>query len=416
MATADDTAPPAAAARVMTRGLTLLFAIAGGAAVANLYYSQPLLDFIAHDLHANPGHAGWLVTATQIGYATGTVLIVPLGDLLGRKRLVPSMMLCAAAALIACALAPSIGVLTGTLVLLGVTTVSGQILTPLAGDLAEDTERGRVVGSVVSGLLIGILTSRTISGLIAGAAGWRTIYLVAAGAALVFAALLYRAIPPLAPKTDLPYPRLLVSVAIVIRRERAVRWTLVLGATAFGAFTMFWTALTFLLSAPPYSYSVTVIGLFGLAGLAGALAAQRAGRLHDRGLSLPATGAAWALATAAFLIAALATHSAPLLLAAILLLDIAVQGVNILNQTRLFAIDPAARSRLNTAFVTANFIGGALGSAAASLLWNAGGWHAVTLAGAAACAAALALWALGRRNALTTGHDNPPRTPEGQRS
>jgi predicted MFS family arabinose efflux permease len=384
----------------MTRRLTLLFAIAGGAAVANLYYAQPLLDFIAHDLHADPSRAGWLVTATQIGYAVGSVLIVPLGDLVDRRRLIPIMLLCAAAALVACAAAPSIGVLAGTLVLLGVTTVSGQILTPLAGDLADDDNRGRIVGTVVSGLLIGILAPRTISGLIAGAAGWRGIYLVAAGFALVLAGLLYRAIPSLAPKTDLGYGQLLASVVAAVRRQQAVRWTLVLGATAFGVFTMFWTALTFLLAGPPHHYSVTVIGLFGLAGLAGALAAQRAGRLHDRGLSLPATGALWTLATAAFLIAALATRSLTLLIVAIIVLDIAVQGANILNQTRLFALDPAARSRLNTAFVTANFIGGAVGSAAASVLWNIGGWHAVTLTGAAACAAAVAVWAIGRRGPL----------------
>jgi predicted MFS family arabinose efflux permease len=404
MHTTDDTVPTTAPARSMSRRLTLLFAVAGGAAVANLYYAQPLLDFIARDLHADPTRAGWLVTATQIGYAVGSLLIVPLGDLLNRRRLIPFMLLCAAVVLIACAFAPGIGVLAGTLVLLGITTVSGQLLTPLAGDLADDADRGRVVGTVVSGLLIGILVSRTVSGLIAGAAGWRTIYMVAAGVSLVLAILLRAAIPPLAPRTGLPYLSLLASVAAVVRRERAVRWTIVLGAAAFGVFTMFWTALTFLLSGPGYHYSVTVIGLFGLVGLAGALAAQRAGRLHDRGLSLPATGAAWALATAAFLLAALATHSLPLLLAAILLLDVAVQGVNILNQTRLFAIDPAARSRLNTAFVTGNFIGGAIGSAAASLLWSIGGWHAVTLAGAAACGAALVLWAVGRRGALITDH------------
>jgi predicted MFS family arabinose efflux permease len=386
--------------------LALLFAIAGGTAVANLYWAQPLLDFIARDLQASASTAGWLVTATQIGYAVGTLLIVPLGDVLDRRRLVPLMLLCAAAALLGCALAPSIGVLLATLSLLGATTVSGQILTPLAGDLADDASRGRVVGTVVSGLLTGILVSRTVSGLIAGAAGWRTIYLVAAGVSVVLAVLLYRAIPPLAPKARLPYPALIASVWQVIRAERAVRWTLVLGATAFGVFTMFWTALTFLLSAPPFSYSVTVIGLFGLAGLAGALAAQRAGRLHDRGWSLSATGLGWTAVIIAFGIAALAAHSAAVLVAAIVLLDIAVQGINILNQARLFAVSSQARSRLNTAFVTSNFIGGAIGSAAATALWNAGGWTAVTLAGAGLGCLALAIWALGRRGPLIV----PPRS------
>jgi predicted MFS family arabinose efflux permease len=384
----------------MTRALTWLFAVAAGAAVANLYWSQPLLDLIGRDLHSTPTTAGWLVTATQLGYATGVLLVVPLGDLLDRRKLIPAMMLCAAAALIACALAPSIGVLLAAMTLLGLTTVSGQLLTPLAGDLAGDAERGRVTGTVVSGLLIGILTSRTISGLIADAAGWRVIYLVAAGAAVVLAVLLRRAIPTMAPKAELSYPRLLRSVWQVVRQERIVRWTLVLGAIAFGVFTMFWTALAFLLSSPPFSYPVSVIGLFGLAGLASAVAAQQAGRLHDRGWSLPATGWGWAGLIVAFLTAALGGHSIVVILAAIILLDVAGQGVNILNQMRLFAVSPQSRSRVNTAFVTANFIGGAIGSAAASLLWSAGGWTTVTLTGAGLSCLALAVWATGRRGPL----------------
>ncbi|MFD7476126.1 MFS transporter [Streptomyces sp. NPDC059837] len=300
----------------------------------------------------------------------------------------------------ACALAPSVGAFLVAVTLLGLTTVSGQLLTPLAGDLAGDTNRGQVVGTVVSGLLIGILTSHTISGLIADAAGWRAIYFGAAAVSVVFALLLRRAIPPLAPKAQLSYPQLLGSVWQVVRQERAVRWTLFLGATAFGVFTMFCTAVTFLLSAEPFSYSVSVIGLFGLIGLAGALAARRAGRLHDRGRSIPATGWGWAAIVISFVVAAFADHSVAGIIVAIVLLDIAVQGVNILNQTRLFAVAPQARSRLNTAFITSNFIGGATGSAAASVLWSAGGWTTVSLTGAGLGCVALLVWAFGRRGPL----------------
>jgi predicted MFS family arabinose efflux permease len=394
-------------APVMTRRLTWLFAVASGAAVGNLYWAQPLLDFIAQDLHASAGTAGWLVTATQVGYAAGILLIVPLGDVRNRRRLVPVMMLCAAVALTLCALAPSMGLLLLAITVLGITTVAGQLLAPLAGDLADESDRGRVVGIVVSGILTGILVSRTISGLVADAAGWRTIFAAAAVADVLFAVLLYRAIPDQAPKTSMPYPRLIASVGEVVRRERTVRWTLVLGSTGFCVFTLFWTSLTFLLSGPPFRYPVSVIGLFGLAGLAGAVAAQRAGRLHDRGWSLPVTGAAWALALVAFVVADLAAHSVVLLLVAIVLLDIAVQALNILNQTRLFAVSEEARSRLNTAFVTSNFIGGAIGSGAASVLWSAGGWTAVTVAGAALCAFALAVWAAGRRSALVLPRPQP---------
>jgi predicted MFS family arabinose efflux permease len=384
----------------MTTGLMFLFAVAGGAAVGNLYWAQPLLDLIAEDLDASTATAGWLITATQVGYAAGILLLVPLGDVLDRRRLIPVMMLCAAAALTACALAPSMGVLLVASTALGLTTVSGQILTPLAGDMADDSNRGQVVGTVVSGILIGILVSRTISGLVADAAGWRAIYVVAAVAAVLFAILLHRAIPPLAPKARMPYPRLIASVAAVVARERTVRWTLVIGATGFAAFTMFWTALTFLLSGPPFTYGVSVIGLFGLAGLAGALAAQRAGRLHDRGWSLPATGAAWALVLACFVAAAFGSRSVVVIIVVVVVIDVALQAVGILNQVRVFAVSHEARSRLNTAYVTSNFIGGAVGSAVASVLWNAGGWTAVAVAGMVLSVFALVVWAIGRRGPL----------------
>jgi predicted MFS family arabinose efflux permease len=385
----------------MTRALTLLLAVTGGVAVGNLYWAQPLLEVIGRDLHVSNAAAGWLVTATQLGYAAGILLIVPLGDMLDRRRLTPLVLVCSAVASLACAAAPTFGALLIAITLLGLTTVAGQIAAPLAGDLADDATRGRVVGTVISGMLTGILVSRTLSGLVAAATGWRVIYLVAAAAALVLAVLLHRSVPVLPPKARTSYPALLASIGTVIRRERTVRWSLALGAIQFGVFTMFWTALTFLLSAPPYSYPVGVIGLFGLFGLAGAITAQRAGRLHDRGWSVPATGAGWVLALASFALAALGGgHSVTVLIAAIVLLDIAIQSLNILNSTRLFAVAGDARSRVNTATVTANFVAGAIGSAAAGVLWSAGGWTAVTLTAAGCCVVGLAIWAAGRRGAL----------------
>ena len=384
----------------MNRRLAILFAIAAGAAVGNLYWAQPLLDFIARDLRTDTAAAGWLVTATQLGYAVGVLLIVPLGDLLDRHRLVPIMLVCAAAALAACAIAPTFPVLLITLAAVGLTTVSGQILVPLAGDLASDQDRGRVVGTVVSGILIGILLSRTVSGLIAGAAGWRAIYVVAAVVAVVLAVLLLRAIPHLPPRTRMSYAALLGSVFGIVRRERVVRWSLVLGGTSFAVFTMFWTSLTFLLSAPPFSYSVTTIGLFGLVGLAGALAAQRVGRLQDRGLGLATIGVAWSAVLVAFVVAGLGAASLGVLIVAVLLLDVAIQGHNITVQTRMFQVDPSARSRLNTAFVTNNFVCGAIGSGLASFLWSHGGWTSVTIGAAVLSGFALTVWVVGRRGAL----------------
>jgi len=382
----------------MSRRLTLLFAVAAGAAIANLYWAQPLLGFIAGDLRAATATAGWLVTATQVGYAVGVLLLVPLGDVLDRRRFVPVMLLTSAGALLLCALAPSIGVLLLALGVLGVTTISGQVLAPLAGDLAGDAHRGRVVGAVGSGTLTGILASRMISGFVAGAAGWRMVFAVAAVVAVLFAVGLYRVIPPLALRTRVLYPALIASVGAVVMRERAARWTLVLAATGFAAFTLLWTALTFLLSGPPFRYPVPVIGLFGLAGLAGALTVQHAGRLHDRGWSLAATGVAWVLALGAFVVAAFAGRSVVLVIIVIIMIDVALQGQALLNRARLFAVSHEARSRLNTALGTGNFIGGAIGSAAATALWSAGGWTAVTITGTALCCFALTVWALGRHS------------------
>src|SRR5688572_6626034 len=196
------------------------------------------------------------------------------------------MLLASAAALLLCALAPSIGLLLVALGVLGVTTISGQVLSPLAADLAGDAHRGRVIGIVGSGTVSGVLASRTISGFVADASGWRAIFALAAVVAVLLAVILFRAIPPMPPRARLPYLVLIASVGAVVRRERTVRWTLVLAATGFATFTLLWTALTFLLSAPPFRYPAPVIGLFGLAGLAGILAGPRAGRLHDRGWSL----------------------------------------------------------------------------------------------------------------------------------
>jgi predicted MFS family arabinose efflux permease len=392
--------PAPAPARSIGRGQTFLFAVAAGAAVGNLYWAQPLLDLVATDLRTSTASAGWLVTTTQLGYALGILLFVPLGDVTDRRRLVPAALVAAALACGLCALAQSFGLLVVALGVLGLTTVGGQLLTPLAGDLARDSERGAVVGTVVSGILTGILLSRTVSGFVADALGWRSIYVAAGVLDLVLAVLLWRAIPDLPPKARVPYARLIGSVFVAVRRERVVRWTLVLAGIGFALFTMFWTSLTFLLSGPPFSYPVSVIGLFGLVGLVGAVAAQRAGRLHDRGWSLPASGIGWALVVVAFVVAALSGRSVVGVVVAILLLDVAIQGIGILNQTRMFQVSAEARSRLNTAFVTNNFLWGAGGSVLATLLWSAGGWLAVTLAGAGLAVLALAIWAVGRRGAL----------------
>lgn len=376
--------------------LVFLFTLASGAAVGNLYWAQPLLGNIAESYHISVGAAGAVITATQIGYAIGVFLVVPLGDVINRRRLIPGLMFCSAMALVASAVAPNFTLLVGSLAMVGFTTVTGQLLVPLAGDLAHPSHRGRIVGIVVSGILTGILLSRTISGLLGDIFGWRSIYWVAAILSVFIAALLVKFLPKDQARLRIKYRELLSSVIGVIRRYRTVRVTLILGATSFSVFTMFWTGLTFLLSAPPFSYSLTQIGLVGLAGLVGAMGAQRSGVLHDKGWSVRATGAGLLLSCVSLILAAVGVQSILCILIAVVILDVAIQAVNVLNQLRLFSIDPAARSRLNTAFVTANFIGGAIGSALAGLLWEIGGWTALMLGSGGLMLFALLVWGIHR--------------------
>jgi predicted MFS family arabinose efflux permease len=377
--------------------MTWLFAIAAGAAVGNLYWAQPLLKYIGDSFGVSTSVAGLLVTVTQIGYAIGIFLVVPLGDTLNRRRLIPAVMASSAVALAASAAAPDFTILLVTLALVGLTTLAGQLLLPMAGDLALDDQRGRVVGTVASGTLTGIVVSRMMSGVVADAFGWRAIYVAAALVAVFLAMLLARTLPNLPTRPSVPYCKLLGSVFAVVRQHRSAQVTLMIGGASFAVFTMFWTGLTFLLSSPPFSYSATQIGLVGLAGLAGTLAAQRAGQLHDRGWSAPATGTALLLAIISLGFAGLGSTSIIVILIGTVLLQAAIQAVNVLNQIRLFAIDPTARSRLNTAFVTGNFIGGAIGSALAGVLWQFGGWLAIMVAGAALIGFALIIWLTNRK-------------------
>jgi predicted MFS family arabinose efflux permease len=380
--------------------MTLLFAVAGGAAVGNLYWAQPLLDLIAGDFGVSIASAGLIVTVTQIGYALGVFFLVPLGDIVNRKRVIPLLMLLAAAFLAATALAPTFSVLLVTLALIGVTTVAGQFLTPLAGDLASDNQRGRVLGSVASGLMLGLLISRAISGIVADLFGWRTIYFSAAVLMLALAIVIARRLPVLEPRERVGYRTLLASVLRTVTGNRTVRITTLIGASAMCVFIMFWTGLTFLLAAPPFSYSATQIGLVSLIGIAGAVSAQRVGRLFDRGLSLPAIAIGLLLAITALVLSGVAASSIVVLFISIALFSIGLQSVQVLIQTRVLSIDRSARSRLNTVVIVGGFIGGAIGSALAGSLWPLGGWPVLTIAAATVTGFALTLWLVHRTRAL----------------
>jgi predicted MFS family arabinose efflux permease len=378
----------------MDRRLVLLLAVACGATVANLYYAQPLLDVIARDLGVSAGAAGLLVTSSQVGYAAGLVFLVPLGDLLNRRVMVSRMLLVTALALGLAAAAPSFAVLAAAIAVIGVTSVVAQVLVPLAGTLAPEHERGKVIGDVMSGLLLGILLARTVAGLIAELGGWRLIYVIGALLMLTLSAVLARALPPTPPATDLPYRVLLRSVGALVRDEPLLRRRMVYGSLGMASFSILWTAIAFLLSDAPYHYGEGTIGLFGLAGLVGAGAAQGAGRLADRGRSHVATGTFLVAIALAWALLALGSSSLAALIAGTVLLDLGIQGQHILNQSAIYGLSDAARSRLTTAYVSCIFFFGALGSAAASLAWSAGGWDAVSALGIGLAVVGVLAWAL----------------------
>ena len=378
--------------RPISSRLVLLMAVACGAAVANIYYAQPLLSTIAHDFSVSDGTAGLLVTASQVGYAAGLVLLVPLGDLLERRRLITGILLITALALLATALAPSFSVLAAALLVVGVTSVVAQILVPLASSLAAEDERGRVLGKVMSGLLVGILVARTASGLLSALDGWRLVFGISAGLMLLLSLVLHRSLPQVRPTTDLSYPGLLRSVGKLVATQPTLRVRMIYGALGMGQFSVLWTTIAFLLAGKPYDYSDATIGLFGLVGLAGALAAQAAGRLADRGHHHLSTGLFFGTMLISWAAIAAGKSSLGALIAGIAVLDLGIQGAQITNQSVIYALDPAARSRITTAYMTTVFASAAIFSALASTIYDSGGWSDVAMLGGALAAIGVVVW------------------------
>jgi predicted MFS family arabinose efflux permease len=382
--------------RSVPRALVLLLAVACGTTVANLYYAQPLLHAIADGIGVSETVAGLLVTVTQVGYAAGLVFLVPLGDLLDRRRLVVTLLLVSGAGMALAASAPGIGVLAVALGLAATTSVVVQILIPFASILAPEAERGRVVCTVMSGLLIGNLLARTVSGLLAEALGWRGPFAVAAVLMVVLAAALAKALPRVPPSATLPYGPLLRSIGTLVRREPVLRHRMVYGACGLAGFSVVWTAIAFLLSGGPYDYSERAIGLFGLAGLVGALGAQGMGRAHDRGRNGVATFGVLTCILASWALLLWGGTSVAALVVGLAVLDFGVQGQMVLSQGAIYALGAENASRVTTAYMASCFAGGTVGSAAAAISWSLGGWTAVCIAGAAFAALALVACAVVR--------------------
>ena len=378
----------------MTTFLAGLFAICSGLAIGNLYWAQPLLVQITNGFGLSAASGGLLVTATQIGYALGILFLVPLGDFVRRKRLISIVMTLSVIALVACALSPSFIILSLSLFSMGIVTVSGQIILPLAGDLSKEEERGHIVGIVSSGITAGILFSRFVSGIIAGFWGWRSVYIIAAVLNLIMALVIIYVLPEIPRKNKLEsYKGLIFSVFTTFKRHKTLVRILLHSGLIFGlVFNIFWTSLTFLLSAEPFNYNTFQIGLVSLAGLVAAVAGIGIGKLQDKCLSVPALGVFIILSLLTMIGGFLFSDSilAIVLIAAVF--SIAVQGISVLSQARLFALSNEERSRLNTVFVVSNFLFGAVGSALASFLWAQGGWSYVMIGAILISLMALIVW------------------------
>lgn len=377
----------------------LLLATGAGVAAAALYYSQPMLGALGTDLGATDQAIGWVPTLTQLGYAAGLLLLAPLGDRWDRRRIIAVKALALCAALVLAAVAPSVGVLLAASLAIGLSATLAQDIVPAAATLAPEQRRGKVVGMVMTGLLLGILLSRVVSGIVAEQFGWRAMFLVAAGAVAVLGVALWRGLPDFATTTRLAYGALIGSLATLAARHGALRRAaLAQGLLAVG-FSAFWSTLAVMLHDAPFHLGPAAAGLFGLAGAAGALAAPVAGRIADRRGPELVTRLGAGLAAVSFAVMALAPLLGPdgqlwLILVSAIGFDLGIQASLIAHQTIIYGIEPGARSRLNAVLMVSMFVGMASGAALGSQALAHLGWMGVTALAAAAATAALTvrLW------------------------
>lgn len=386
-------APPIPA--TLGRGLTFAMAAAAGIAVANIYYNQPLLGIIERDLPGQP--AGLVPTATQLGYAAGLFLLVPLADLHERKRLIVLQFLVLAAALVGAAIAPNAWMLIAASLLVGAAASVAQQIVPFAAHLADPARRGQTVGMVMAGLLCGILLSRTLSGFVGTHAGWREMFWLGVPLALGTAAVMAWRLPRSHPDSGLGYGGLLRSLAQLWVAFPPLRLAAITQALLFAGFTAFWTILALYLQSPRFGLGADIAGLFGVVGAAGILGAPLAGRIADRtGPHLVVLVGAL-LAVASWAIFGLWASIVALVIG-VVLLDFAVQSALVANQHIVFALRPEARARLNTVLMGSMFLGGAGGSATATLAWQGGGWSGVALLGGGLSLVAAGLQLANRRS------------------
>ncbi len=373
----------------LTRALTAVLALAAGLSVANIYYNQPMLGLMVADF-AGSGHVRLVPAATQLGYALGLLLLVPLGDSMDRRHLIVGQSVILVAALAAAAAAPSVVVLLLASLIIGATATIAQQIVPLAAEMARPEHRGRVVGTVMSGLLAGILLARTVSGTVGAYSHWRVMFAAGAVVAALMGVMLFFTLPRRPPEQRYPYVDLLLSLGSLTRSQPALRRAVLIQGAMFACFSIFWTTLALLLQEAPFHLGADVAGLFGIVGLAGVAIAPVAGRLSDKRGPHGIIGAGIFLVLAAFAIFAVFPTLVGLALG-VVLLDTGVQMSMISNQSVIFGLVPTARNRINTIYMTGMFLAGAAGSAAAGIAWTDWGWRGVSGLGIAVGLAGLAV-------------------------
>ena len=391
-------APVTPVAPALSPALVMLLASGAGFAVATLYYSQPILGALGPALHASDRALGLIPMLTQLGYALGILLLAPLGDRYDRKRIILSKSAVLAFALLLSAVAPNVGVLWIASFTIGLSATLAQDIVPAAATLAPEARRGKVVGTVMTGLLLGILLSRVVSGFVAERYGWRVVFLIASVSIALIGGAMWRGLPRFAATTQMRYRALLGSLGQLWRRHGELRRAaLAQGLLAVG-FSAFWSTLAVMLHGAPFHLGSSAAGAFGLAGAAGALAAPIAGRLSDRRGPEGVTRLGAALAMLAFAAMALSPLLSSrgqllLLVAAAVAFDFGIQASLVAHQTVVYRLEPAARSRLNALLFVSVFVGMAIGAVLGSLLLSRWGWMGVTaLATAAAASALIVRW------------------------
>ena len=378
----------------LSRGHIVIMAICTGLIVANIYYNQPLLVLISKSFAIDPGKGGRIAFLTQAGYALGLLFFVPLGDKVERRGQIVWMAAFAVAALVLAALSPNLLCLEIASVLIGATSVIPQLILPLAAHLSDPSRTGKVIGSIMSGLLIGILLSRTLSGFVGAWLGWRGMFWVAAVISLLLLVTMRVTFPVSRPGFTGSYASLMRSLLTLVKEQPLLREAAAINALAFATFGLFWTTMVLHLSGAPFHYNSDGIGLFGLAAAAGALAAPLVGGSADKRNPRIAIGYGLCLLLLSFVLLYLWAGTIAGMIAGIVLLDLAMQGIHVSNQSRVYALIPAARNRLNTVYMTVSFIGTSLGSAVGLFAWEKGAWPGVCLTGALLTLGAFTIYGL----------------------